>query len=701
MAKKAAPARPSVQLFLADPNNTPVEDLAKLQKGEDEFGPRESPLVKSILNAIHSEEDKIQRIAFERDPTQNNEYAAIYQQKVRLIPDYLLKRISIQDDLVAAILNARSNHVAPFGRPRPDRFSNGFEVKPKDGILDKATKEEKDELNKRIADFEKILYTCGKTSNVKEEDRMTLPKFLAMQTRNGLCLGRFATEFIYAEDENNEKGFHSFRPIDAGTIYRAAPYKTSVQSVRDQARKLLEQMLNEKFEAEKQENDEYAWIQVIDGKPVQAFTSDECKVHNCYPVTDIELRGYPLTPLDTVIAAVTTHINITTHNKLFFQSGRAARGMVVIQSDDADPKTVAAIRQQFNANINNVQNSWRMPVFSVPKDSNVQFQAIETQGRDMEFQYLSDTNARVILSAFQMSPEELPGYAHLSRGTNNQALSESNNEYQLEAHRDVGIRPLLSHFEDFLNNIVFPKLDPKLAELCEIKLVGLDAETAEKESVRLSQDAPIHMTYDEILTKVEKDPIGKEFGGEFPLNPQYQMILDKYLTVGMIVEKFFGVQNAAKDPSLQYIRDPFWFQFQQLQMQAQQMQMQQQQMAMQQQQAAASGQAPPGQDGGGDDGGGDDGGGGGKKPPQDDGGEEGEQPQGQQEEQESDLTNGLDQLQSVLGKAENQLPPSKRRLLAQQKATVKKFMDGWEEDAKKALEEVMAVASQHAPKKRS
>lgn len=27
-----------------------------------------------------------------------------------------------------------------------------------------------------------------------------------------------------------------------------------------------------------------------------------------------------------------------------------------------------------------------------------------------EFQYLSDTNARVILSAFQMSPEELPGY---------------------------------------------------------------------------------------------------------------------------------------------------------------------------------------------------------------------------------------------------------------------------------------------------
>jgi hypothetical protein len=57
----------------------------------------------------------------------------------------------------------------------------------------------------------------------------------------------------------------------------------------------------------------------------------------------------------------------------------------------------------------------------------------------MEFQYLNDTNARVIMSAFQVSPEELPGYQHLSRGTNNQALSESNNEYKLEAARDVGI----------------------------------------------------------------------------------------------------------------------------------------------------------------------------------------------------------------------------------------------------------------------
>jgi S1-C subfamily serine protease len=74
-----------------------------------------------------------------------------------------------------------------------------------------------------------------------------------------------------------------------------------------------------------------------------------------------------------------------------------------------------------------------------------------------------------------MSPEELPGYAHLSRGTNNQALSESNNEYKMQAARDVGIKPLIKQWEDFLNACILPILDPTLAKLVTIQLLGLDA----------------------------------------------------------------------------------------------------------------------------------------------------------------------------------------------------------------------------------
>jgi len=131
-----------------------------------------------------------------------------------------------------------------------------------------------------------------------------------------------ATEFVYAMNKDTAKmEFHSFRAVDAGTIYRAAPYKTSAEAVRKQAKKLMESMLNRKLEEQDADdfNTNYPWVQVIDGKPVQVFSNKELHVHNFYPVTDVELQGYPLTPIDTVIAAITTHINITTHNKLFFQ----------------------------------------------------------------------------------------------------------------------------------------------------------------------------------------------------------------------------------------------------------------------------------------------------------------------------------------------------------------------------------------------
>lgn len=633
----------------------------------DRAGEEEKPtLVKSIMNVLDGNgKNTIERLAFEADPSLNNQYSSLYRAKMRLIPDTILKRISIQDDLVAAITNTRSNHMSAFGRPRPDRFSFGYIFNEKPGVLERMNEEQKKEIQDRIDALTQKLVTCGETRGWGDNDRMTFSQYLAMSTRDAITVGRIATEVIYVVGKDGQKRPHSFRPIDAGTIYRAAPQKQAAESVREQARSLLEQVKNKKLVPEKFEADEYAWVQIIEGRPVQAFTSQECLVHNFYPVTHVELDGYPLTPLDTVISAVTTHINITTHNKLYFQTGRATRGMLVIKSDEMDEGVISRIRQQFNASINSVSNSWRMPVFGVGQDDEISWSPIDQGQRDAEFQYLADSNARVILSAYQMSPEELPGYAHLSRGTNNQALSESNNSYILTAHRDVGMKPLLKQWEDFLNACIVPLLDPTLAKLVTVQLVGLDAETAEKESVRLQQDMPVHMSYDEVLEKVEKDPVGKEWGGEFPINPQYQAILDNHtgLYVGEIAAHFLGRPELAQRPDLQYVRDPMWFQWQQVQMNQQQMQM-----------AAQQAQQQP------------------QQPPTDENGNPTAQTQ------ESDLTRSLDQAIGILTKSEKQLPPSKRRILARHKATVESFIKGWEDDVAQATEAILKVAETKAPK---
>lgn len=1119
-----------VSMQVADPYNV-------MGAQEDKDAP--PTLVKSIMNVLNGPKGSIERLAFETDPSQNNQYQGLFVRKLRLLPDEVLKRIAIQDDLVAAIVNARANHIGTFGRPRTDRHSIGFVLEPDEGILDKMSDEQKKEMQTRIDAASTILHNCGTNAGWADQDRMVLSQYLAMSTRNAIINGRIATEVIYAMDPNTgDKKFHSFRPIDAGTIFRAAPQREAAAVVREQARALLQQMKNKKLEPERFIKDEYAWVQVIHGNPVQAFTPEECLVHNFYPVADVELDGYPVTPLDTVIAAVTTHINITTHNKLYFQTGRATRGMLVIKSDDIDDGVVQRIKQQFNASINSVSNSWRMPVFGVGAMDEITWQPIDSGSRDMEFQYLSDNNARVILSAFQMSPEELPGYSHLcfdpdttiwtdkgissvghllngdneasgfkvwtgtkwtaarafvtgerpvrrittnngvsittspehrfrtisdsgelvwktqselqvgdhllinkkpiegtkenipsyngerltvgmmevlgwltgdgsitvrkkglhkhskeleffyhhekemairdrhfqimssfgltpkivdkirsqeaadkialrcgfksvatvrknlslyntefvgwllslgftpsnerktipafihglpveyrtsflhgyfsadgskdeldtpsitimdphtraetkmllaglgirtrvcegttalsiskvegseiyhrqyekkssrliikdkdlfferigfiqphkqpsgfykeserrwdkvsthiahrladeirsrkdltahqrdsvrhilkdapygsqcrdkvlrvaaeygvalpewindfhqeeivdihkedtlmkmvdievfdsehaftangivvhnSRGTNSQSLAESNTEYLLTAHRDVGIRPLLLQFQDFINQRILPLIDKSLAKFCKVKLFGLDAQTAEKESIRIQQDAAVHMTYDEILDKVEKQTIGQAVGGEFPLNPQWQAIADKYLFVGEILERFFGKKGAAADPRFQYIRDPFYFQF--LQLQAQQQQMQVQQQAAQQQQASGGQQGGP-QPQGGD---------GGQQQANEQSAQQDNQQAAEQSQQQAgqDLTRSIDQAISILGKGEKSLPPNKRKILAQQQATVDHFMSGWKEDSDKVIKEILDLAKKHSPK---
>jgi hypothetical protein len=615
---------------------------------------RQSPLVKSVMNLLDGRHDSIERLAFTTNPTISNSYQALFRRKMRLLPDEVLKRLAIQDDLVAAIVNTRSQMCSAFGRPQPDRFSTGFKIEATPGEVEKLDSKGKLELQNQIERAEELLLTCGQTKGWADHDALSFNGYLFQQARNAVVFGRCATEIIYNTTASGEKKFHSFRPIDAGTIYRATPMKSQAQSVRDNALSILEGLKNKKLQPEAYVRDEYVWVQVIEGRPIQAFTDKECLVHNFYPITDIELDGYPLTPLDTVISAVTTHINITTHNKMYFQSGRAARGMLVFKSDDVNEQVVDPIRQQFNANINGVGNAWRMPIFGIGTDDEIEFQSIDAGERDMEFQYLSDTNARVILSAFQMSPEELPGYAHLSRGTNNQALSESNNEYKLEAHRDVGIRPLIAQMQNYVNERILPLIDPDLAMKASVKFVGLDVDTAEKESARLQQDMAVHMTMDEVLDRVEKDPIGKEWGGQFLLNPQWQQALFQHRYVGDIMEHFFGQKGASQDPSLRYIRDPMWFSWQELVQQQQQMQ----QQAQQQQQMA-------------------------QQPQQDQG----------------DLANSTDQLMQLMTKSEAQLPPVKRKLLYHQRMVINNALQHFEKDSEQFIKEVAAAVAKQMPPK--
>lgn len=648
------------------PKRKPIKIEADFKKNI-----KEESLSKSFSNFL-DEADDFQRLSFTEDPNSTNKLGYLFRRKRRLLPDKILKRISIQDSLVATIVRARQQHLSSFGRPRPTRFDTGFELKPNQGLVDRLNPEEKKQLNTRIEKAVQFIWNCGLV--VENDKKEIFSEYLSITARDAVTVGRVSTEKIY----DKEQRFIGFRAVDSSTISEIVPdSQASAESVRRSAKDILERFKKSGdlesldtslFSNKEDKKDKYAYIQVIDGRAHQAFTDKEMIVHNFYPASDIELEGFPITPLDTVISAVTTHINISTHNKLYFQSGRATRGMLICKSDDITTQELADMRQAMQANINSVQNSWRMPVFKHGTDEEISWQPIDMAGsKDGEFQYLTDMNAREILSAFGMSPDELPGYQHLSRGSNSQTLSESNNEFKLVAARDVGIRPLLSSFEDMFNTHILPEIDPGLATKVQFRLVGLDALNAEKESVRLQQDAPLHMTYDELLEAVEKKPLGKKWGGEIPLNPVFWSYINQLFTVGQILENFCGWEGASDNPELNYRANAYHFQQAQIMMGIQaQNQEQAQSQDQNQEQDQQAGENIPFH---------------------------------HKDEGPADLARSIDQAYDLMNKSEDSLPPNRRKILAQHKKTIDYFLNGWEKDSKVAQDEILKVAKNFRPKK--
>lgn len=149
------------RVYIADPNVMPFLEEEDVKKSS----PKEEGLLPAILKSLNRQERKTVRMAFDVDPYTANQVGALgmYYVKTNLTPDPLLKRIAgvNGDELVNQILQARSNIVASFGRPRTSRFSIGFELEEiTEATLD-LSPEEKEKIVKRLDYVKKFLWNCG------------------------------------------------------------------------------------------------------------------------------------------------------------------------------------------------------------------------------------------------------------------------------------------------------------------------------------------------------------------------------------------------------------------------------------------------------------------------------------------------------------------------------------------------------------
>jgi hypothetical protein len=560
------PSEPVKRKVVFDLTNSPLDTLAKADYGHN--------INDEILNQISRASGsgvvgrKAPALALTENP-QAQSFEGLTKIPRGLIPDHIKKQIRKGDHLVAAILRSRGNLLSLYGHLRKDRFDVGVEVEIKPDFFKILTPEQHETVVARMKRFEKILLNCGHTAGLEAQDRQSLADFINIQTQNGLTFGRMATEVIYDldadPDEDGRFPFNRFRARDVGTMEKAARAADAGETatLRERAIEVLQRMAGQAFDTKFASvmQDKAAWIQKIDGVYAQAFAAHEMLVYNFFDSTDVEHAGYPVSPMDTALTSITTHIAIDKYKELFFTNGRASKGMLVINSDEIDDNTLNNLKLQFNASVNSVSNSFRTPIFGVGIADKINWVPMSGEGlQDSSFEFMSDQIARNILSAFNVSPDELSAYGQLSRPTGGQTMSESSNEYKLTASRDAGLRPLILKFQTFFNDYLFPLIDPSLAKICRINLAGLDAQSKEQEAARLQQDQTTWMSYDDVMNEVDKDPIGAAFGGDMPFNERVRLVMDGYMDAGQVKSRFFRNPAASVDPLLRYKRDAFWLQ---------------------------------------------------------------------------------------------------------------------------------------------
>lgn len=533
---------------------------ANLDKRLNDLQKSEEPLEK------RQKEDGIGRKGLIFDPfVENANNQGLFRPKTGFITNALLKQVSRRTPAASIIIHTRASQVQSFCRPQANRFDTGYKFQPKDRSQ-QATPDE-------IAKLEDFINNCGIKEERAPEDKLTFDQWGYMVTSDMLRYGHCAIERVPRKDG----GLYAFLPLAAEGIYYANP-KADEKDINAQ-RNLWRERMDEEGEAEPSPGD-VMYVQVMDNKVIEEFTRDELVLAKLNNETDTDLSGYSISPLERALSMLTAQLQIENHQRGFFTHGVASRGILVIQGD-MTPNQLRVLQSQWTQQTTGPLNSWRTPVLAGIKG--VQWVPLTAGNRDMEYAAYQDHVLRTIHGCFTIDPEET-GFGYLSKGTEQRSLGESSNEYKILASQSRGLRPILSRIESIINEEILPGFDEELSEKYEFCFVGLDAESRLEETQRLTGEVALHTNVNEARAQAELEPL--KVGGELILNPLLLQTLQTNMPKGMFMELFLGIEGASQRPDLQYIPDPMWFQFQQVQMQL----MQQQAMAMQQ---GAEGEGQP------------------------------------------------------------------------------------------------------------
>lgn len=414
-----------------------------------------------------------------------------YKERQSPLTFWTLRRMSYQTPVLSAIINTRVGQVCSFAHPQRDKFQPGYAIRLRDTSRQPNHVEMKEA--QRLSDF--IYFTGGE---VRRRQRPSFRSFLACAARDSLTFDQDCFEVV--PDRVGRPA--EFLAVDAATIRLANLGLRGDRSI-----------------GEGSISSSAPFVQVIDGAIVTEYDWNELSFGVRNPRTDINVAQYGFSETEMLVNIVTAMLYADEYNLTFFSSGSAPKGMVMFKGSITD-EALESFKRQWYAQVAGVNNSWRTPVINA---DDVQYIDLQKSNRDMEYGRYQDYLVRIACAVFLIDPSEIN-----FQGQNGGAQGvtfESKQEQRVKYSRDRGLRPLLTHIEENLNNCVMYPLN----EDFELRFEGLNTPSEDEVSASVRQDVSSFMTVNEARQKVNLPALTGEYAkfGNMIMNQNFMMAVQQ------------------------------------------------------------------------------------------------------------------------------------------------------------------------------
>jgi len=451
------------------------------------------------------------------DPMAYNSVNYGYKEKFSSLSYERLRQIAIADPVVSSILQTRLNEVSSFSIRQPDKYKTGFRIALKDKKA-KMTPEQKE----MASEIEEFMLNCGIPEGFEDSPsirkRDNFESFLKKITRDTLQYDQLNFEVV-----PRRNGLpHSFYAVDATTI-RLVADKHETEELPGGAGNNLSTILNtiDKRVGEK-DADVARFVQVVNGRIRHTYSEWDMAFGVRNPRTDLLANGYGFSELEMLITTITSHMNAETYNRKFFSQGTAIKGILAFEGS-VPPDQLEAFRRQWHQQASGVTNAWKTPIMALGEKGKMNWQALHSTNKEMEFGNWMEYCIKTICGVFQIDPIQI-GFDISKNNSSSGAAgmnSGGNSVDRLSASKDKGLKPLLRFIANLINEYIIYRIDPDF----EFEFSGVNLKSEQDDLDQTVKEVGNYKTINEVRREHDledlPDSVADMKPGDFVLNASY------------------------------------------------------------------------------------------------------------------------------------------------------------------------------------